>query len=162
MALTQKTQKAQKTQSELNQSTLKQRVLKQNMLTEIDTILNEFVKGDGDIFVVSEVKDFAELEGVVKQSSPYALIEDIYKKILYAKDEYAFAIILKTTTVWVLELLNIRMLGSDKWDQVRKRLEANFYTKNKNFIDQVWYWIVHYNLWYTIQFVSNILLAFKL
>jgi hypothetical protein len=123
------------------------------MLSDCDEIILDMARDGGDVFLTDELKDFASLD----EKSRTALdIEEIHKKLQYCRDEYAFAVLFKTVVMIIIG----RFAKRD--NNIDTRIERNFYTKHKNFIDLLWYWIVYYNLWYPIQFFGTIVLAFYL
>lgn len=122
---------------------------------ECDELILDMSGSDADIFFTPDVREYVD-----SRSSGSDLTE-LKKKLLYIKDEFTFAVLLKGFLIGVLGMFKttINKSGRDH-DKIVQKLESNFYTKNKNFIDQLWYWVVYWNLWYCIQFLANIAAAF--
>lgn len=133
------------------------------VLEECDDILIDIASTEGDIFLSPEINEFIDMSEDDRSMLDVSYVETIHKKLLYIKDEFEFAVILKSVLIALLGLIYLTIRKKDdSWTVIKNRIESSFYIKNKAFIDQLWYWIVYYNLWYSIQFITNILLAFQL
>lgn len=128
----------------------------QDLRAECNEIIIELTGTDADIFITPDV---AKLN---TSSTSKRYLEAFKIKLLYIRDEFAFAVLLKTLLLTLVNIFKGPLIkAGHNHDEMVKRLEFNFYRKNKNFIEQVWYWIVYYNLWYLIQFCFNIIIIFR-
>jgi hypothetical protein len=126
------------------------------LLKKCDDILIDIAGTDGDVFIPIELDDFIDMSADERKTLDLGALETIYQRLRCVQDEYAFATVLKTIVIMFVGLV-------DRYRQKSSaQIGSDFYSRNKNFIDQLWYWIVYYNLWYTIQFIVNILMIIKL
>jgi hypothetical protein len=127
---------------------------KERLRDECNEIIVELSNTDAECFMESTI------EPLPNRPVSKKYLEELKNRLLYIKDQYAFAVILKCVLISIIT--EFKTLISKKYDyeKVKNTVERDFYRRNKKFIEQTWYWVVYWNLWYFIQFLANIFLAF--
>lgn len=123
-----------------------------SVFNECEELILDISSTDGDIFLTQELIDF-------NTHTPTQLLTT-KNKLLYIKDELMFANVFKQLLLLVLVYFKDAIArGGYDINLVTRNVSDGFIVKHKNFIDQLWYWIVYLNIWYVIQFISSIILA---
>ena len=120
------------------------------IIKECDDTIIEIMAGDGDVFIDDTIRDYQE------NHTTYHLqkLHTIHRHILYIKDQIQFAIIFHA----ILQIL-VRAVKPEKFEKFKLRTYQRFISKHQYFIQQLWYWVVYWNIWELIKFTASIALA---
>ena len=118
-----------------------------------DEIIIEIASGDGDVFLDDRVDaiDGMDMEELIS----------LTQYLKYVRDLIEFASLFKQIVLVAVSIV-VRFIPVREVVKLQREIDNRFNTRHKDFIEQLWYWIASWNLWFMIKFFASIILTIGL